>query len=215
MPTDPQTYPMAAVEEKTLQSGSKAQASKQKIERAAIALFAEHSIDGVTTKQIAKAAGLSEGSIYRHFSSKDDLARAAMVSIHTQLTDMIREAALKTTIEAKVNAIVSHYCTIADSDWDLFRYHILHLHHFPKLSDLTQDNPLAAAADLLHTAMMEDEIPMGDSTLLASMALGIVLQPAQTKVLGLLAGPLSPHIPLFTRKILALLGAHPNSLMEE
>ena len=41
--------------------------TKARIERAAVILFAEHGVDGVSTKQIAKAAGISEGAIYRHF----------------------------------------------------------------------------------------------------------------------------------------------------
>ena len=41
--------------------------TKAKIERAALQLFAEHGVDGVSTKQIAAAAGISEGAIYRHF----------------------------------------------------------------------------------------------------------------------------------------------------
>ncbi len=183
---------------------------KARIEDAALTLFANHGVDGVTTKQIAKAAELSEGAIYRHFKSKDELARSLMMAIHIDLTKIIRDAAEHPTINMQIEAIVERYCEIADTHWDLFRYHILHLHHFPNLSAETQDNPQTAAADLLHEAMMRGEIPADDSSLLASMSLGIVLQTAQSKVLGFFDVPLSPYSFKFTETILSILKYAPS-----
>src|SRR5476651_2502938 len=42
--------------------------------RAALRLFVKQGIDGTTIKDIAREAGVAEGSLYRHFKSKDDLA---------------------------------------------------------------------------------------------------------------------------------------------
>ena len=41
-----------------------------RIEKAAIAMIAEHGRDGFTTNQIAKEAGMSIGLIYRYFDDK-------------------------------------------------------------------------------------------------------------------------------------------------
>jgi len=40
--------------------------NKAKIERAAVWLFSEHGVDGVSTKSIAQKAGVSEGLLYRY-----------------------------------------------------------------------------------------------------------------------------------------------------
>jgi len=185
--------------------------NKAKIERAALTLFAEQGVDGVSTKSIAVAAGVSEGLLYRHFTNKDGLARELMRAIHVRLTEMIMAAAGREEgLADQISFIVRHYCEIADDDWTLFRYHILHLHHFPSFSDAPAggwpSSPHAAAVKLLERAMAEGVIAKRDANVLASMALGIVLQPAQAKVLGAIGGPLSAHIPAFTNSVLAVLG---------
>ena len=189
--------------------------NKAKIERAAVWLFAGHGVDGVSTKSIAQKAGVSEGLLYRYFKSKDTLARELMRGIHIRLTEMIMAAsAREESLADQVSFIVRHYCEIADDDWTLFRYHILHLHHFPSLSDTPAgdwpNSPHMAAVKLLQKAMEGGVIPKSDANVLAAMALGVVLQPAQMKVLGGIEGPLSDHIPLFEKSVFAVLGLPQN-----
>src|SRR5690348_16758057 len=46
---------------------------KKQILEVATELFGRHGFDGVTTRQIADAAGITEAMVFRHFASKDDL----------------------------------------------------------------------------------------------------------------------------------------------
>ena len=180
--------------------------TKAKIERAALTLFAEHGIDGVSTKQIAALAGISEGAIYRHFSGKEALARDLMRTIHDRLTDMIRTAAnMDASTYDKVQFIVREYCRIADEDWTLFQYHILHLHHFPRLSDGPDNSPIGVAAELLTEAMAAGDVRAMDAHVLAAMALGVVVQTAQAKVFGYVEGPLSARADVFARTVMSVL----------
>lgn len=48
---------------------------KKDVINAALALFMKNGIKATTTRDIALRAGISEGTIYRHFVSKDELAR--------------------------------------------------------------------------------------------------------------------------------------------
>jgi AcrR family transcriptional regulator len=50
------------------------------IVRCATSLFAKSGIDGTSMRDIAEAAGVREAAIYRHFASKDDLARDIFLS---------------------------------------------------------------------------------------------------------------------------------------
>ena len=66
--------------------------AKQKIDEAAVRLFARDGFDAATTKQIALAAGVSEGAIYRHYRSKDELAISLFMGVHRRLSQMVAEA---------------------------------------------------------------------------------------------------------------------------
>ena len=80
------TDPLAEQDGVTAKPGT----AKARIERAALSLFVEKSIEGVSTKSIAAHAEVSEGLLYRHFKSKADLARTLMRAIHDQLTQLVR-----------------------------------------------------------------------------------------------------------------------------
>ena len=49
---------------------------KAKVERAAVDLFAANGFDGVSIADIAAAAGVSQGALYRHYPSKEELGWA-------------------------------------------------------------------------------------------------------------------------------------------
>jgi len=52
---------------------------------AAIESYAKYGEQGLTTKNLAEAAGCSEALIYRHFKSKDDLLCACYLRLHKRL----------------------------------------------------------------------------------------------------------------------------------
>lgn len=67
--------------------------SKNKIINVALSLFIKRGIKSTTTKEIAKKAGIAEGTIYKHFKSKNDLA----IELFTVNMDMFREKLLENT----------------------------------------------------------------------------------------------------------------------
>lgn len=184
----------------------RARNARPKIERAALKLFVGEGIDGATTRDIAEHAGVSEGALYRHYKGKDELALSLFMETHNRLGQMVLEAAMaEGGLTEKVRAIVTAYCTLADEDWLLFSFHLVSLHRFLPHDTARADDPTTITENIIRALMATGEIPENDPALLASMALGIVLQAGQNKAYSRLPGPFSAHIEAFTRAIVAVL----------
>jgi AcrR family transcriptional regulator len=180
--------------------------TKQRIARAALDLFVQDGFDAATTRQIAARCNLSEGAIYRHYASKDDIARELFLSIHSRLTALVPEAAADHFgIDAKVNAVITAYCAVADEDWTLYSFHLLQLHRFLGYWNDEDGDPVSAIATIVQSAIDNGQLPTGNAELLAGMALGVVTQVAQNKAYGRLEGPLSQFAPAFGVGALAVL----------
>src|SRR5262245_28807658 len=55
-------------------------------------LVAERGVDGVSTQQIADTIGLTQGAIFRHFSTKEELWSAVMDWLEAQLQNVWSKA---------------------------------------------------------------------------------------------------------------------------
>lgn len=190
----------------TEQKRPRARNARPKIERAALKLFIGEGIDGATTRDIAESAGVSEGALYRHYKGKDELALSLFMETHNRLGQMVLKAAMmQGSMEDKVRAIVTAYCTLADEDWLLFSFHLVSLHRYLPYDTSREDDPTTITENIIRALMANGDIPDGDPALLAAMALGIVLQAGQNKAYNRLPGPFSAHIEPFTRAIIAVL----------
>src|SRR5690349_17256239 len=58
---------------------------------AATGLFAQHGPARTTTKEIAESAGVAETAVFRHFGSKTELFREAVVAPFARFTDHYAE----------------------------------------------------------------------------------------------------------------------------
>src|SRR5437899_1439078 len=77
------------------------------IERAALRLFVTRGVRGTTVRDIAADAGVAEGTLYRHWRSKRDLARTLFRASAAALADDVRRSAeAETTASAKLVAAI-------------------------------------------------------------------------------------------------------------
>jgi AcrR family transcriptional regulator len=77
---------------------------RRRIIEAADTLIREHGIAGATTREIARAAGCAEGSIYVHFEDKIDLVIAVIVEREPYFADLLElpSKAGEETVEANL-----------------------------------------------------------------------------------------------------------------
>jgi len=91
--------------------------TREKVLDAAAALFLELGYSGTSMDQVRQAAGVSNGSLYHHFPTKEELADALYVQtlhdFHAALLGAIRgnvgaEAGVKGLVRAYVGWVVKH-----------------------------------------------------------------------------------------------------------
>jgi len=89
---------------------------------AAAALFAEKGFNGTTTREIAKAAGVSEGLVFKYFPTKRTLYAAILAEKVTvnELLDAVEEAAKKQD-DRRVFTMIASYRIRPDVDSTLLR----------------------------------------------------------------------------------------------
>lgn len=180
--------------------------ARPKIEKAAVELFITEGIDAATTRQIAERAGVSEGALYRHYKGKEELAEALFMGIHDRMSHILIEAALDgSDLKSRVTAIVGAYCAVADEDWNLVCYHLLHMNRFLRQDIKREDDPVSLTEAMITDLIDNGHIPEGDPALLAAMSLGVITQTGQNKAFNRLEGPLSAHKDALATAIMAIL----------
>lgn len=182
--------------------------AKGKAERAAVALFAAHGVDGVSIADIAAAAGISQGALYRHYQSKTELADQLFARAYRQTgTELAAIVARERGFAARIAAMTAHFCGLYDRDAALFRFLLLAQHELlPALSE-DAPAPVAAVEKAVAEAVGAGEIGAVETAPAAAAIMGIVLQTALFHIYGRIAGPLSPRAPSLARAAIAAVAA--------
>jgi AcrR family transcriptional regulator len=156
-----------------------------KIMRAAIRLFISQGIDGTTTKDIARAAGVAEGALYRHFKSKNDLAWNIFQTHLDQFTNELAGKVLSQDgAKNRIDTFVRESFAAYASDPELFTYLILREHHeLEKYAERFQ-HPGHLAIKIIEDGQKAGEIHAGDALLLGSLFVGAVIRVCVVKMYG-------------------------------
>ena len=177
---------------------------KTKVERAAVDLFAANGFDGVSIADIAAAAGVSQGALYRHYPSKEELAWALFSTAYLRTgeeLDRIRTG--EAEFEAGVTAMTAHFCALYDEDPALFRFMLITQHGFLPRIPSGSRTPVDAVADLIGDAVSKNRLRPIDPAVGAAVIMGVILQSATFHIYGRLSGSLSTRAPALARAAIA------------
>ena len=83
---------------------------QEEIIQAALDLAAKHGVESVTTQDMADALGLTQGAIFRHFPTKDDIWLAAISWVRRRLMSVVEAAAVRSEnpLEALEGIFLAH-----------------------------------------------------------------------------------------------------------
>jgi AcrR family transcriptional regulator len=93
--------------------------TRQELLAAAAEVLQAKGVTGMTTREVALAAGRSEGSIYNHFADKIDLVNAvldthlpSLVAVLVELPQRVGKSTVRANLERTVNALVAFHAEI-------------------------------------------------------------------------------------------------------
>ncbi len=151
---------------------------KKIIDKSAVELFATKGLARTSIKDIAKAAGVTEGALYRHYPSKNQMAWELFCTEIQRFTLGLQEiiSEKEITIEEKFERCIYYLYRYYSENSIEFTFILLTQHGFPgeKLLD-EKTNP----NDIVINAVSELFSDQNDVNLsvLSGMIMGAILQP--------------------------------------
>ncbi len=156
---------------------SKEEKTRQRILKQAQALFASKGFDAATTKDIATAAKIAEGTLFRYFPNK----KAILVEVVTEgwveiLTDLLTELSEMDNYKAVAKVMRKRMLRLKDSS-DLFRVCFLEAQFHPDLRERIQSEIISkmtnVAEAFFQTAMDKGIYRRGNPRIVAQVFLGM------------------------------------------
>lgn len=167
-------------------------ATRKKLERCALNLFVEKGVIATTIKDIAGAAEVAEGTMYRHYQSKEDLATELYIRAYKELFHHLKAALDESkTIKEKIYTISTLVCSSYDQDPITFNYLLIAQHHqLPKINN--QEFSLNRwACEVFAQAIKDGEVEQDDPNFYAGVLIGILLQAAAQRTYHRIEHPLA------------------------
>lgn len=166
--------------------------TRQRIHESALRLFVEKGVTETSVRDLAQAAGIAEGTLYRHYASKDDLVADLFARNYTAFAHHL--TALQAPLRGfrpRLAAVIGEIFRFHDDNPTLFRFLLLVQHQgLPRVAD-GADNPVSVLHDLVEQGITDGDVGLDDPALATAMILGLILQPATAIIYGRLHGPLS------------------------
>jgi AcrR family transcriptional regulator len=159
--------------------------TRDRIERAAIRLFVEQGVTETTVRHIAGAVGLSEGALYRHFASKEELVWQLFERHYAAFAARLQTlAAAEATARTRLAAMIRGFCAAHDEDPVLFRFLLFVQHGQLGKLDAATPTPVSVVRGVIEQGIAAGELPKQSPDLAAAFVFGVVLEPVQFAAYG-------------------------------
>jgi AcrR family transcriptional regulator len=167
--------------------------AKRTIMIEALRLFSRNGLRETSIRDIARASGYTNPALYKHFSSKDELARELFVACYRESTRGL-DAAMRAadTFEARLRALVATYTASFDAYPDAVMFTTSYLARFwPDVPrSLKKRTIITLIRELIELGVTEGGVPGDvDNEVRIAVVAGALGQLARLIYLGGLRGP--------------------------
>jgi AcrR family transcriptional regulator len=170
--------------------------TKALIDDTALRLFVEKGVTATTIKDIAGTAGIAEGTIYRHYVSKQELAWELFAKNITELAVNLDRCQQKhQALQDKLAAIINLCCSFFDTKPMLFSYLLLDHHGYIRKMTPEMPSPVRVLKNVIAAGMAAGEIPQANADVKTAMVLGVLIQVAVFRIYGRVFQSLSSLAP--------------------
>ena len=149
--------------------------SKNQISKAALGLFTKKGIKATTTSEIARKAGVAEGTIYRHFKSKTDIASELFLNYMKMFRDRLSEAerAFDEPRES-IKKMVNVFFEFAKNEPRAYNY--IMAGHYSELPKMTSNylKPKDVFVDVIKKGIAKGDFRQMDENLGAALVIGMI-----------------------------------------
>ncbi|PVA11087.1 hypothetical protein DC366_04800 [Pelagivirga sediminicola] len=177
------------------------------IDRTALHLFAERGYAEVSVRDIAQACGIGESALYRHMTSKEELAirvfREAYLGFGARLLSAAPdEAPLGTKLAAYLRVMLEGF----DEDPVLMRFLLISQHDTLAKAITPEDvTPVSIIHEALSRAASTGEADLQDVEMATALVMGAALQPMTFMLYKRLPAPAISHHPAILEGLTRLL----------
>ena len=172
--------------------------TRQRICDSALRLFVDRGVTETSVRDITGAAGITEGALYRHYESKDELAWMLFSDHYIQLARKLEQLQVEQpTFRGKVDALIVHFARVFDENPTLFAYLLLTQHNQVRKVPATMMTPPGVVRRVIAEGLAKQAGGKAaiDPSLVSSMVLGLVMQVAVDRIYGRLKDNLTELAP--------------------
>lgn len=157
--------------------------TKERIFDAAVDLFAERGYDGVSIRDIAGAVGLTEGAVYRHYSSKDEILDSIFSYVEGRIYPTAPEGSLDAMVEAlsleEILASIPRFMLADRNLTRITRIMLIELYHNEKIGNYFRrelmERPIDETAPLFAKLMEKGKVKPGDPRMVATLFISFMV----------------------------------------
>lgn len=167
---------------------------KDRIEHESMRLFVEKGVHATTIRDISKAANVSEGALYRHYKSKEELAKTLFVRNYTEFyAKFAATIDTKVSLKENINRLVALLADAFDNNPIVFQYCLITQHDF--INEVIKANtPFSATIALFSFYTREKQCRIEDPIIGCTIFLGIITQAVMFRISNRIQKPLKDDI---------------------